>query len=94
MSKRMTLDDLLQMNAPVVPGTWIAQTMGMDSTRLIEYARSRPELVPFPYQLSGNRMKVPRIPFLKWIGITDEEIATKSSADGTNTSGADGRCSL
>ena len=77
MSKRMTLDDLLQMNAPVVPGTWIAQTMGMDSTRLIEYARSRPELVPFPYQLSGNRMKVPRIPFLKWIGITDEEIATK-----------------
>ena len=74
MSKRMTLDDLLQMNAPVVPGTWIAQTMGMDSTRLIEYARSRPELVPFPYKLSGNRMK---IPFLKWIGITDEEIATK-----------------
>ena len=77
MTKRMTLDDLLQMNAPVVPGTWIAQTMGMDSTRLIEYARSRPELVPFPYQISGNRMKVPRIPFLKWIGITDEEIATK-----------------
>ena len=77
MANRMTLDALLQMNAPVVPGTWIAQTMGMDSTRLIEYARSRPELVPFPYQLSGNRMKVPRIPFLKWIGITDEEITTK-----------------
>ena len=77
MPKRMTLNDLLLMNTPVIPGTWAAQAMGMDPTRLIGYARERPELVPYPYQLSGNRMKVPRIPFLKWIGITDEEIATK-----------------
>ena len=77
MPKRMTLNDLLLMNTPVIPGTWAAQAMGMDPTRLIGYARERPELVPYPYQLSGNRMKIPRIPFLKWIGITDEEIATK-----------------
>ena len=77
MPKRMTLNDLLLMNTPVIPGTWAAQAIGMDPTRLIGYARERPELVPYPYQLSGNRMKIPRIPFLKWIGITDEEIATK-----------------
>ena len=77
MQKRMTLNDLLLMNTPVIPGTWAAQAMGMDPTRLIGYARERPELVPYPYQLSGNRMKIPRVPFLKWLGCTDEEIAEK-----------------
>ena len=77
MQKRMTLNDLLLMNTPVIPGTWAAQAMGMDPTRLIGYARERPELVPYPYQLSGNRRKIPRVPFLKWLGCTDEEIAEK-----------------
>ena len=77
MQKRMTLNDLLLMNTPVIPGTWAAQAMGMDPTRLIGYARERPELVPYPYQLNGNRMKIPRVPFLKWLGCTDEEIAEK-----------------
>ena len=77
MQKKMTLNDLLLLNAPVIPGTWAAQAMGMDPTRLIGYARERPDLVPYPYQLSGNRMKIPRIPFLKWLGCTDEEIAEK-----------------
>ena len=77
MPKRMTLNDLLLMNTPVIPGTWAAQAMGMDPTRLIGYARERPELVPYPYQLSGNRMKIPRVPFLKWLGCTDEELAEK-----------------
>lgn len=77
MQKRMTLNDLLLLNSPVIPGTWAAQAMGMDPTRLIGYARERPDLVPYPYQLSGNRMKIPRVPFLKWLGCTDEEIAEK-----------------
>lgn len=77
MQKRMTLNDLLLLNTPVIPGTWAAQAMGMDPTRLIGYARERPDLVPYPYQLSGNRMKIPRVPFLKWLGCTDEEIAEK-----------------
>ena len=77
MQKKMTLNDLLLLNAPVIPGTWAAQAMGMDPTRLIGYARERPDLVPYPYQLSGNRMKIPRVPFLKWLGCTDEEIAEK-----------------
>ena len=77
MQKRRTLNDLLLMNTPVIPGTWAAQAMGMDPTRLIGYARERPDLVPYPYQLSGKRMKIPRVPFLKWLGCTDEEIAEK-----------------
>lgn len=78
MQKRMTLNDLLIMNTPVIPGTWAAQAMGMDPTRLIGYAREKPNLVSFPFQLSGNRMKIPRVPFLKWLGCTDEEIKNKA----------------
>ena len=51
--------------------------MGMDPTRLLGYAREKPELIKFPYQLSGNRMKIPRIPFLKFWGCTDDEIREK-----------------
>jgi len=75
--KRMTFDDLVRMETLVIPGTWAAEAMGMDPTCLIGYARERPEMLHFPYQLSGNRMKVPRIPFLKFWGVTDEEIAAR-----------------
>lgn len=75
---RITFDDLLRMDAVVIPGTWAAQAMGMDSTRLIGYARERPELIGYPFQLSGNRMKVARVPFLKFWGLTDEEIKNKT----------------
>ena len=74
---RMTLDDLVRMDSAVIPGTWAAQVMGMDSTRLLWYARDRPELIAFPFQLSGNHMKIPRVPFLRWLGVTDEQMREK-----------------
>jgi len=77
VDKRMTLDDLVLMNSAVIPGTWAAQVMGMNPTKLIGYAKERPELIQFPFQLSGNHMKIPRVPFLKWLGVTDQQIAQK-----------------
>ena len=71
----MLFRSLLRMRSPVIPATWAAQAMGMHPSRLIGYARERPELIGYPYQLSGNRMKIPRIPFLRFWGFTDEEIA-------------------
>ena len=59
---RMTLDDLVRMESAVIPGTWAAQVMGMDPTRLVGYGRERPDLIPFPYMMSGNHMKIPRAP--------------------------------
>jgi hypothetical protein len=76
--KRMTMDDLVRMNSAVIPGTWAAQVMGMNPTRLVGYARDRPDLLQFPFQLSGNHVKIPRVPFLKWLGVTDEQIERKS----------------
>ena len=74
---RCTFDDLLIMNTDVLSCQQAAEAMGMNPGRLIGYAREKPELVSFPYQLSGCRMKIPRIPFLKFWGVSDEEIANK-----------------
>lgn len=83
MADRITFDDLLLMNTPVISGTQAAQAMGMDPTRLFDYAREdldRPienKRIQFPCQVSGTHVKIPRVPFLKWWGITDEEIENR-----------------
>lgn len=33
-------------------------------------ARQRPELLGFPVVVAGNRVKVPRIPFLRYMGVS------------------------
>ena len=78
MSCRITFEDILRMESPVITGTQAAQAMGMSPTRLIGYAREKPDLIQFDYQISGNRMKIPRVPFLRFWGMTDEQIAKKS----------------
>ena len=64
----MTVEDLKKMKEPVISGTMAAKVLGMDSSRLIGYAREHPERIQFPFQISGNRLKIPRIPFLRWLG--------------------------
>ena len=68
----MTVEDLKKMKKPVISGTMAARVIGMHPTRLIGYAREHPEKIQFPFQISGNRMKVPRIPFLRWLGENDQ----------------------
>ena len=68
----MTVEDLKKMKKPVISGTMAAKVMGMDSSRLIGYAREHPERIQFPFQISGNRLKIPRIPFLRWLGEIEE----------------------
>lgn len=83
MANRITSSDLVKMDRLVIPGTWAAEAIGMDKTKFFNYAREdldRPignKRIPFPCQVSGNRVKVPRIPFLRYLGVTDEEIAEK-----------------
>ncbi len=72
VGERVTFSDLMQLSTPVITGSQAAEAMGMSPTRLLGYAKEKPELIPFPYQLSGNSMKVPRIPFLKFWGCISE----------------------
>ncbi len=75
MTDRKTFDDLIRMESPVIPGTWAAQAMGMDTGRFLEYARTGQ--LPFNVLTSGSHVKVARVPFLRYWGCTDEEIKNR-----------------
>lgn len=50
----------------------IAEVCGVlhaDPQTLRLTARQRPELLGFPVIISGNRVKIPRLPFLRFMGV-------------------------
>lgn len=51
----------------------IAPILGLDPHSIRLTARQRPELLKFEFILSGNRTKIPRIPFLRYIGINVDQ---------------------
>lgn len=51
----------------------VAPILGMDPHSIRLTARQRPELLKFEFILSGNRTKIPRIPFLRYIGINIDQ---------------------
>lgn len=55
----------------------VAPILGMDPHSIRLTARQRPELLKFEFILSGNRTKIPRIPFLRYIGINVEPQPTE-----------------
>lgn len=47
----------------------ICGVVGSDPQQLRLTAKQRPELLGFPAILVGNRVKFPRIPFLRYMGV-------------------------
>lgn len=47
----------------------ISGVLGSDPQTIRITARQRPELLGFPVILIGNRVKIPRIPFLRHMGV-------------------------
>ena len=67
----MTLDDIKAMQDDFITPATAASVMKMDAGRLIGYARGGQ--LPFPVVISGNRVKIPRAGFLKFLGVEAEE---------------------
>ena len=63
----LTMDEIIQCDQEMLSMAQISRVMGMHPTRLSEYARTGQLM--FPVQKSGNRWKVPRRAFLKWMGV-------------------------
>lgn len=51
----------------------IAPILGSDPQTIRDTARQRPELLGFEFTFVGNRMKIPRTSFLRWLGINHNE---------------------
>lgn len=82
MKKQMaalTMEDIKAMKDDWLTPATVANVLRMDSGRLIWYARNGQ--LPFPVVLSGNRVKISRVGFLKAYGYEDpqEQIATSQT---------------
>ena len=75
----VTMEDIKAMTDDFITPATAAAVMKMDTGRLIGYARSGQ--LPFPVQISGNRVKIPRIGFLRAFGIEAEERKRKDGIE-------------
>ena len=75
----MTMEDIKAMTDDFITPATAAAVMKMDTGRLIGYARSGQ--LPFPVQISGNRVKIGRIGFLRAFGIEVEERKRKDGIE-------------
>lgn len=65
----MTIEQIQDCDKLFLTPVEVAPVLGSDPHTVRCTARQRPELLGFPFTFSGNRMKIPRIPFLKWLGV-------------------------
>lgn len=65
----MTLEEIKNSDKLFLTPADVAPVMGSDAHTVRCTARQRPELLGFEFTFSGNRMKIPRIPFLRFLGI-------------------------
>lgn len=75
-----TLDDLINMDKPFLTPSDICGVLGSNPQTIRVTARQRPDLIGFDFTFVGNRMKIPRIPFLRFMGV-DISITPNSDAD-------------
>lgn len=65
----MTIQELQQSTAFVVNAADIAPILGCDPHAIRILARDNPSALGFPVLCTGaHRVKIPRLPFLKYIG--------------------------
>jgi len=66
----MTLEEMKDSTKLFLTPTEVAPVLGADPHTIRCTARQRPDLLGFEFTFSGNRMKIPRIPFLRFCGVT------------------------
>ena len=64
-----TLEDLKNMDKLFLTPTEISGVLGSDPQTIRVTARQRPDRIGFEFTFVGNRMKIPRIPFLRFMGV-------------------------
>lgn len=64
----MTLDEIRASDKPFLGPSDVAGVLGVDPHSIRLQAREFPEALGFPVICVGNRTKIPRKPFLAYIG--------------------------
>lgn len=66
---KKTLEDLAAMDKPFFTPDDVAGVLGTTGHQIRCTARQHPELICYDFTFSGKRMKIPRIPFLRFMGV-------------------------
>ena len=65
----MTLDDVRKIDREYLLPSEVAAVIGCDPQAIRVWARQRPQELGFPTICVGNRTKIPKIAFLRHMGI-------------------------
>jgi len=63
----MTLDEMKQSKEVFILADDIAEILGSDPQTIRSTAKEDQSKLGFPVVIVGNRVKIPRKPFLKWM---------------------------
>lgn len=63
----MTLNDLKKREDVFLTPAVVAQVIGCDPQYIRVAARQHPEQLGFPVTLIGNRVKIPRLAFIRYV---------------------------
>lgn len=75
----LTVNDLIESpKAFFTPGD-VSGVLGSNPQTIRVTARQRPDLIGFEYTFVGNRMKIPRIPFLRFLGVDNITLEEKKN---------------
>ena len=69
----MTIEEIRVSDKPMIRPADVAPIIGCDPQWVRDTARENPEALGFPALVVGNRVKIPRIPFLRFLGYAGEE---------------------
>ena len=75
-AKQKAIQDIIDSTKDFLVPADIAPILGVDPHYIRIAARQKPELLKFEFFVSGNRTKIPRIPFLRYIGINIDQHPT------------------
>ena len=67
-----SLSDLIACEKLFLTPTDICGILGSDPQSIRDTARQYPERIGYPFTFVGRNMKIPRIPFLRFMGIEIE----------------------
>lgn len=66
--KKKTLADLMDIDREYLVPSEVAGVLGTSDQWVRVCARQQPQLLGFPTVIMGNRVKIPRMPFLRYMG--------------------------
>lgn len=65
----MTLEEIKALDREYLLPREVAEVLQCDVQGLRVWSRQRPEALGFPVTIIGSRIRIPRIPFLRHMGV-------------------------